>query len=452
MTDIHTLRASLHGQALEADDPGYHDHRRPWNLTIDPSPTVVIMAESAADIQAAVRFARDAGSPLAVQSTGHGAVHPCDGVVVNLSRMAGTVVDTDAQVARVTAGTKWRDVLEAAAPYGLAGLSGTAAHVGAVGYTLGGGVGLLLRSHGFAADTIVGADVVTADGGIQRVDEANDPDLLWALKGGSGNFGVVTTLDVQLFPVTRVVNGMLAYPGERADHIVQAWAAWTKSVGDDVTSAVMLLTVPPAPEIPEALRGRRIAAVRATVAGADSTSVDALRDQLGEPLIDTFQASSYFEAALSGMEPEEPSASAGRSGLVTDLSSTTIERVARATGDDSAINMLEIRHLGGQARHAPEKPSSVAHRDVEYLIAMHAMPGDAGAVVTAHEHMDATLDDIAADVHPGAHINFMNPGTTPDEVRRAYEPQQYTRLRDIKRRHDPDNVFRFNHNIPPAED
>ena len=298
MNDVHHLRTSLSGRAFGPGDADYDAHRQPWNLSIDQQPALVVMAESVDDVQAAVRHAAGSGLPLAVQSSGHGAVHPCDGgIVVDVSRMTAVHVDASARLARVGAGQRWRAVLEAADPHGLIGLSGTAPNVGVAGYTLGGGVGITMRTFGFAADSLVGADVVTTDGELLRADEANNPDLLWALKGGSGNFGVVTSLDLRLHPVPEVVNGMLAYPGERAGEVIGAWAQWTRQVPDDVTSAVMLVTVPAAPGIPEPMHGMHLVMVRATVVGGDTKAVDQLRHDLGEPVMGGFTSSNYLQAA-----------------------------------------------------------------------------------------------------------------------------------------------------------
>ncbi|PSL02196.1 FAD/FMN-containing dehydrogenase [Haloactinopolyspora alba] len=452
MNDIQTLRSALPGRAFSPGDDGYDTLRRPWNLSVDQYPALVVMAESVDDVRAAVQLARRQGLGLAVQSSGHGAVHPCDGgIVVNVSRLDGVRVDPDAGVARVGAGARWRAVLEAADPHGLIGLSGTATNVGVAGYTLGGGLGILMRRFGFAADSLIGADVVTADGETLRADGANHPDLLWALKGGSGNFGVVTSLDVRLHPVRKVVNGMLAYPGERAAEVLSSWAEWTRQVPDDVTSAAMLVTVPPVPAVPEPIRGQHLVIVRSTVAGADTTQVDQLRDKLGAPLMDTTTTSGYLQAAMSGMEPEDPSTAAGRSTLLTGLSAGTIARITEAAGPGSPINPLEIRHLGGAAAHAPDQPSAVSHRDAAYVLAMHAAPADAAEADATVRTMEGALSSITDDAHGGTFINFLHHGSTAAEVRSAYDAATYRRLTEVKRTYDPHNTFRFNHNIEPAE-
>lgn len=451
MNDVQHLRSALVGRAFGPHDDGYESLRRPWNLSIDQQPALVVMAESTADVQAAVRVAAGAGLPLAVQSSGHGAVHPCDGgIVVNVSRMTDLQVDPGAQLARLGAGQRWRSVLEATDPYGLIGLSGTAHGVGVVGYTLGGGLGITMRTFGFAADSLLGADLVTADGELVRADDAQNPDLFWALKGGGGNFGVVTSIDLRLYPVPQVVNGMMAYPGARAAEVVSAWAQWTQHVPDDVTSIVMLVTIPSVPEVPEPMRGQHLVMVLATVVGADTAALDQLRSQLGAPLIDTFAPSGYLRAAMSGMEPEDPSTSAGRSALLTSLSEPTIAQLTAAGGPNSPISALEIRHLGGAAARAPRDSSAIPHRDAPYLVAMHAAPADEAQAAATVDLMDEALAGIADDTRVGMFLNFLHHGSTTDEVRAAYDPATYTRLTEVKRDYDPGNLFRYNHNIPPA--
>lgn len=450
MIDLDGFRPTLTGRAYAPGDDGYDDVRQPWNLLIDQHPEVVVVAETAADVQAAVRLARENGVPFSVQSSGHGAVRPNDGgVLLNVARLAGVHVDAERRVARIDAGARWHGVLEAAAPHGLAGLSGTAPTVGAVGYTLGGGIGLLLRRFGFAADSVVAADVVTADGSLVRAADDENPDLLWALKGGGGNFGVVTSLEVRLHDVPAVHNGTLMYPGARAGDVLRAWADWTGTVSDDVTSAVMVMTFPPIPAVPEPLRGQHVVSVRATIAGDDGSVLDPLRAALGDPLIGGFGTVTYLEAALSGSEPTDPMPTAGRSTGLAGLTDAAIDGLLDLVAPGSPVPGVDIRHLGGAATKEQDGPLS--HRDTPYVAAANALAASPEQRAAVQQRLDDGFAGLTAHTRPLGALNFLSPGSTPEVVQSAFSDAAYRRLREVKRAWDPENVFRFTHNIPPAD-
>ncbi|WP_162606416.1 FAD-binding oxidoreductase [Jiangella asiatica] len=451
MNHFDGFRAALTGEAFGPGDDGYEAVRLPWNLLIEQRPALVVLAESVADVQATVRLAAEQGLPLAVQSSGHGAVHPCDdGVVLNVSRLTGVDIDAESKIASLDAGARWRAVLEAAAPYELAGLSGTAPTIGAVGYTLGGGLGLMLRRFGFAADSVVAADVVTADGSLVHASQTENPELLWALKGGSGNFGVVTRLQVRLYHVPAVHHGMAVYPGARAAEVLGAWAEWNGGVSDAVTSAVNVMSVPPLPTVPEPMRGQHVAMVRATIAGGDGAELDGLRSALGVPLMDGFRTCTYLEAALSGMEPTDPMPATGSSALLSELSAGAVDTLLAMSAPGSPVPSIEIRHLGGAAAKEPDQPSAVSHRDAGYSAAANAIAPTPEQLAAVQERLAEGFGALSGYTHPGALVNFMPARSTPEKVRTAFSPESYQRLREIKRTYDPSNLFRFNHNIPPA--
>lgn len=441
----------LSEKTYEPGDGGYDDARRPFKLTVDQRPARVVMADSVDDVVGALRFARERGLPFAAQATGHGAVRGCtDGVLVNTSRFAGVHVDPERSTARVGAGTRWRDVLTAADRHGLIGLSGTAPSVGIIGYTLGGGVGLLMRTFGYAADSVLAAEVVTADGLRVRADCDENPDLLWALKGGGGNFGVVTALEFKLYPVREVYSGMLAYPAERARELLERWAAWTLDVADDVTSAIALMRVPPFPAIPEPIRGKRIVMLRAAAANGAAAPVERLRAELGAPLMDTFTMSTYLQATLAGMDPDQPVPVTTAGAMLAELSAGAIDRLIAMAGPDSPLMMVELRHLGGAAACQPEQPSAICHRDARFTLGTGAMTPTPEEAAAARTYMQTAFAGLKPYLHAGNVLNWLPSESTDDDVRTAFSDDAYARLRQIKRTYDPDNVFRFTHNIPPA--
>src|SRR6185312_9103548 len=256
---------------------GWDEARRAWNLAVDQRPAAVALPETVDDVVAAVDHARAAGLRVAVQGTGHGAGStPLDGaLLINMARMTG--------------GTLWRDVVDAAVGHGLTALHGSAGDVGVVGYSLGGGIGWLARKHGLSASSVLSAEVVTADGEVVLADPDTNEDLFWALRGGGGSFGVVTEVEIALYPVTDAFAGWLVWPAERTVEVLDRWADWTTDVPDEVTSVGRLLQMPPIPEIPEPLRGRQLVVVEAVFMGDERKGRELLRPLLDlEPELDTF--------------------------------------------------------------------------------------------------------------------------------------------------------------------
>jgi len=239
LTDVRTtLRTAASSDVLVfPTDAGWDDARRAWNLAVDQRPAVVALPRTVDDVVDAVDYARTLGLKIAVQGTGHGAPGTSlDGtMLVNTSRMTGVEVDPKGRTARVAAGTIWADVVDAAVPHGLTALHGSAHDVGVVGYSLGGGIGWLARKYGLSSSSVLSAEVVTADGEVVRADPETNAELFWALRGGGGSFGIVTEVEIALFPVTEAYAGWLVWPMERAAEVLGDWAAWTKDAPEEAT-------------------------------------------------------------------------------------------------------------------------------------------------------------------------------------------------------------------------
>ena len=306
--DDGALRSAVGGRVYAAGDDGYHAVRTPWQRKFDPHPALVVEAASPQDVQATLRFARAGGVPFSVQATGHGQVAPAEGgVLVKTTKLTAVEVDAGRRTARVEAGTLWSDVIAAAAPHGLAPLSGTTSSVGVAGYTLGGGTGWLSRAHGYAADSVLSIDVVTADGELVTATGEQHPDLFWALRGGSGNFGVVTAIEFRLYPVGTVYAGMAMFDADRAADAFAAYREWALDEPDESNSAIMVAQMPPVPEVPEPVRGRRVLLLRAFHigdAGQAERSLAPLRDVTGPPLLDAMRETTFADAAA--MLPSPP--------------------------------------------------------------------------------------------------------------------------------------------------
>ena len=296
-------------------DAGYDEARRAWNLAVDQRPAAVALPETVDDVVAAVDYARTVGLRVAVQGTGHGARHDLlDGtLLINTARMTGVEIDASARVATVAAGTIWIDVVDAAVEHGLTALHGSAQDVGVVGYSLGGGIGWLARKHGLSASSVLSAEVVTADGEVVRADAETNPDLFWALRGGGGSFGVVTSVEIALYPLAEAFAGWLIWPMDRAGEVLAAWADWTRTVPEEVTSIGRLLQLPPIPEMPPALRGRQVVVVEAAYLGDEASGRELLRPLLDlQPEIDTFATVPARGLTELHQDPPAPVPAVGR--------------------------------------------------------------------------------------------------------------------------------------------
>ncbi|MEW9527319.1 FAD-binding oxidoreductase [Microbispora sp. NPDC049125] len=413
-------------------DAGYDEKRQALYPGMDPRPALVAEAAGAGDVRAAVLAARERGLPFAVQATGHGTrVSPDGGLLLKTSGMSSVLVDPCRRIARVGPGAVWADVLAAAAPFGLAPLSGSAPGVGVTGYTLGGGLGWLSRAYGFAADNVLRAQVVLADG--REVTAAPDrhPDLFWALRGGGGNFGVVTGLEFRLHPVSRVYAGAVHFPIERAPEILQAYRRWAAAVPSELSSALLLTRAGDGPDVPEALRGRRVVTLKVMYAGDAERAerlLRPLRAAAGTPLADDLRTVEYAQARMGGTP-------ARHFDMYEDLTGPVLDALARdAANPASSVATVEIRHWGGAMADPAPEAGPVGHRSASFSIIV-----------------DAPDTDLAGELRPhGLGVSFLNFLADPGKVATAYTGEDLRRLADVKRAYDPDNVFSVNLNIAPA--
>jgi hypothetical protein len=454
---LEALRAGLRGAAYAPGDEGYDEGRRAFNLNAHQHPVLVVMAAGAADVIAAVRLARERGLGVGVLATGHGVASACDGgVLINTSRMRGVRVDPEAQTARVEAGALWRDVMPEAQAFGLAGLSGSSSGVGVVGYTLGGGFGWLGRKYGFNADSVRVADVVTADGKLLRVSAYEHPDLFWGLKGGGGNFGVVTSLEFALYPLTTVYGGNLFYPVERAQEVLDLYSRWIEALPDEMATAVAFLNFPPLPMIPEPLRGGSFISVRGCYCGDPPEAGEELLGpwrELGEPQVDTFSVMPYRQMDMISMDPVHPIGAYTHHEMLHEMSAEAIHKLVEVAGADSnsPLILLELRQLGGALLRPPSDLSPIGSRDSRFVM------NGVGATPTPEvaQRVQAHLAYVADAMRPyGTGATFANflelHGASAERVRAAYSPEDWERLVGLKDSYDPDNLFRFNRNIPPS--
>ncbi len=447
------LETGLDGRLVLPSDPSWDEARTAWNLGVDQRPTAVVLAETVDDVVATVNAARAHGLRVAPQSTGHNAapMGDLDGtILLRTSGMRGVHVDPVARIARVEAGAMWMDVTPAAAAHGLAALAGSAPDVGVAGYTLGGGISWLARSHGLAANSVVAIEVVTADGVLRRVDETHEPELFWALRGGGGSFGVVTAIEFRLYPITEVYAGVLFFPVDRAGEVLEAWRQWLPSVPDSVTSVGRILHFPPIPDLPPHLSGHSYVVVEAACqlpAGEARTLLAPLR-ALG-PAIDTFDTIPVTGLSQLHMDPPGPVPGKGDGALLGELTAEAIEsfvRVGTATG--SPLLSLELRHLGGAL--TPGRVSGGAVSGIDAAFAMFAVgvtptPEAAQAVESAVIGVQHVMGPWTTG---GVYLNFAERPKTGKALFGSYGT--LARLRAAKAAYDAADLIRSNHPVKPA--
>lgn len=455
--DVAALRRSVRGPVLEPDSDGYEAECATYNLTCGLRPAVVVGAARASDVREAVRFAAAHGLPVAVKSAAHQMVSAAEGgLLITTRRMKGIQVDAENRTVRVEAGVRWSEVLPRTAQFGLAPVVGSAPEVGVVGYTLGGGQSPLLgRTHGYAADHVRWLDVVTADGELRYVTPRSEPDLFWALLGGKGNFGVVTGMEFEVFPVERFYGGGIYFPGEYLEQILEAWRAWLPTVGEETTSSLGVQRLPELPSLPEQLRGAFVVHLRIGHLGnvADGAALLAPLRAAAPALLDLVGERPFTEIGQIHNDPVDPMPYFDRSVCLEEFSEKTARTFVELTGADSGCTLVnvEIRALGGAFDRQPRVPNSVASRGLPFVVF--------GFAVGAPDHAErlrAELTRVVDGLAPWAAgrnmVNFLSAdeATDPEGVRAVYGAERYDRLAAVKRRYDPDNVFRFNHNIRPA--
>jgi hypothetical protein len=436
-------------------EEGYDAERAGWNTIVEHHPAMIVVATCPEDVAAAVRYAASAGLPVAVQATGHGPSVPADGaVLVNTRRMTELEVDPEAATARIGAGVKGGRLIEEAAPHGLAPLVGSTPDVGFVGYLTSGGLPMLGRRYGFAADHVRALELVTADGELRRATAEEHPELFLAVHGGKGNFGVVTSVETELVPVTRLYGGGMFFDGAATREVLGGWLEWTASQPEEMASSSLALRrFPDLPGVPDPVRGRFLVHVRVAFTGPAADGERLIRPlrALG-PVMDSVADFPYASIGDVHSDSAGPAPVRDRGILLRGLDDEAVERIAALAGPGADLppGQVEIRHLGGALSRAPETPNAISHRDAAFglNLGMLVLPGHKERV----DGIQQALIDGLRSWDTGATLpNFLGSGATdPRRVRTAYSDADYGRLAAIKATHDPDNLFRVNHNIPPA--
>jgi len=445
LVDVRPLRSALQGDVVAPEDEGWDEARQAWNLTVDQRPAAVVLPESAEDVRDTVRFAYEVGLRVAPQGTGHGAAalgDLGDTILLKTERLRGVEIDPEARTARVAAGTIWIEVVEAAAEHGLAALAGSSPDVGVVGYTLGGGLSWLARKHGIGANQVTAVELVTADGRLVRADAETNADLFWAVRGGGGNFGVVTALEFNLFPITEVYAGILWFPIDRAAEILNEWRAWTDGQPEEMTSVGRLLQFPPIPEIPEPVRGQSFVVVQAIFLGdeAEGKALLAPLRALG-PVLDTVTTIPITELSRLHMDPEGPAPGAGDGGMLAEVDAELVDTLVDLTVGSPLLS-VELRHLGGAVARPRPEHGAVSHFDAPFIMyAVGIAPTPEAKEIV--EGVTAVLRDALAPWE--ADHTYLNFAETRRGGTSLFGGDAHARLRRIKAEVDPQDVIRSNH-------
>ena len=437
---------------IRAGAPDFDRARQAFNLAVDQRPRQIAYPLDAREVATLIRGAREQGLRIAAQRAGHGA-QPIDwerpALLLRTDAMQGVKIDAVARTARVNAGAKWDDIVDDLSELGLAALHGSARDIGIAGYSLGGGMGWLGRKHGLQANSVTAIELVTADGELVRADHENEPELFWALRGGGGNFGVVTALEFDLFPVEELYAGALFYDFERGGEVLHAWREMTADAPDEMTSVFKLLQLPDLPELPEPVRGKSFAVVTAAFLGGETEGaalVGPLR-RLG-PGMDTFAMVPPVALSYLAMDPEDPLPYTSSHHLMGDLPAEAVEKLIEigGAGSGSPLTMIELRHAGAALARPASHHGAYSTMDGEYVL--FALGGilaleDAPVMVEA-------VDRVAAAMEPwrsGWYLNFVERNF---DMSRAFDAETWRRLQETKARIDPDGVFLANHEITLA--
>jgi FAD/FMN-containing dehydrogenase len=452
-TPASPLRDRIAGEVVTPADVAWDSSRQAFNTTVDQQPELIAFPANAADVVEIVHFAREHGMQVAPQRTGHNAepIGAMDNVVlVKTDALQGVAIDVKSKRAWVRSGSKWGDVVPRASELGLAALHGSTPDVSVAGYSLGGGVGWYARKLGLSTNSVTAIELVTADGRLRRVDLNHEPDLFWALRGGGGNFGLVTGLEVQLYDIPEIYAGVLFFPWERSSEVLHAWLDWTETVPEELTSVGRILQFPPIPEIPEPLRGGQFAVVEGILMGSEAWGSELLAPlrELG-PAMDTFANVPPVGIAELHMDPPDPVPYTGEGMMLGELTHAAIDAFVAAAGPESGSPLLsaEIRHLGGALHRSAPHHGALATFDASFLTFAVGLVLDE----TTYRANRAALGKVAEALAPydtgRQYLNFAEQHT---DAARFYKPEVYKRLRAVKAEYDPGNLFRANHPISPA--
>lgn len=451
---IHDFEAKVRGPVLRPDDDGYNEARTVYNAMIDRRPAVIVRPTGAADVITAVDFAREHDLLIAVKGGGHNVAGSavCDGgLMIDLGLMSSVRIDPDARTARVGPGARLGDLDHETAPFGLVVPAGVVSITGVAGLTLGGGFGYLCRKHGMTLDNLRSVDLVTARGELVHASENEHLDLFWGIRGGSGNFGIVTSFEFDLHELEEVLAGLIIYPADEASAVVQTWWEFASQAPDELSVWLNFSTAAPVPFIPEEYHGERVLSVIPVYSGDVEEGWDIIAPlrEFGDPIADTVEVRRFvdWQKAFDESYPpgeryfwkshnfKEPSAEA--LDIITDY----------AVSPPTPETRVSVTHLGGAVNRVPRDATAYPHRDADFLVNITTRWGDSDqdekCIAWTREYFDA----LAPYATGGTYVNFT---TEPEGEQSMAYLDNFDRLVELKNEWDPGNLFRMNQNVKPT--
>ena len=453
---LQELEESLRGELIRPSDPRYDEARAVWNGAIDKHPAALVKCAGVADVRQAIEFARSQDLVVAVRGGKHSlpGFSTCDGgIVIDLGGMKGVRVDPVARTAQAEAGLTWSEFDHETQAFGLATTGGLISTTGIAGFTLGGGIGWLMRAHGLTCDNLLSADIVTADGELLHASADENQELFWGLRGGGGNFGVATSFEYQLHPVGPVVMaGPVFYRGDRAEEILRFYRDYTRDLPGEATTLLNLATAPPAPFLPEEIHGKLVCVLVGVYAGpvAEGERVLAPMRELGDPVADLMGPLPYvaMQSLLDALYPAGGS-NYFKAGYLEELSDASIATmVEQHQSVTSPMSEIHVHHFGGAVGQVPEDATAFGNRSAEFVLNILGRTPDAGGFAEAVDWARGCYDALEPYTTGGTYTNFMSEGD--DRLKEAYGQEKYERLVALKDRYDPTNLFRLNQNIAPS--
>ena len=448
----------LHGSLVRPGDDAYEEARSIWNGAHDRRPAVIARCADAADVRHAIGFARSEGLDVAVRGGGHSipGFSTCDdGIVIDLSPMKGVRVDEGGRTATAEGGLTWGEFDAATQEHGLAVTGGLVSTTGVAGFTLGGGIGWLMRKHGLACDNLRSAELVTADGRLLTASATENPDLFWGLRGGGGNFGIVTAFEFDLHPVGPTVTaGPVFYPGERAEEILRFYRDFVRDVPDELTTVANLLTAPPAPFLPEEWHGKKLVALIGCYSGDPEEGAKAMQPlrELGDPVADLVGPMPYvqMQSLIDALYPHGTRAYM-KAGYLRELDDHAIETAVRHHQDaTSPASEIHVHHFGGAVARVAEEETAYGERQAPFVLNIIALTHEPGGLDSHVDWAHRFYAEIEPSLTGGAYVNFLS-AEGEERVKAAYGAEKFARLRTLKDRYDPTNLFHLNQNVPPSK-
>lgn len=446
--ELMNFQKKIDGEILLPHNTNFKSSISSFTIFDTPNPDIVVIANTVEDVIKTVNFAREQGLAIGVHNTGHNIGKAFQGGIrINVSRLQGVWIDPDTRIARVRGGTRWQEVIDAAAEYGLAPLNGSSPQVGVVGYTLFGGLSWLVRKYGAAVHSVTAIEIVTADGRLRRVTARNNPELFWALRGGSGNFGIVTALEFQLYPVRTFYAGSLTFASSEARNVLHLFNELMPTFPNEFTAHLVIMNVPDMPMFPPHMAGKQIVMLQGAYVGSNEEGERILAPfrELDGLIADHFGEMPYYENAKIANDPTSPSPTIHRTAQLATFGPEEIETICTLM-DEQPIMRLELRLLGGALNH--EYDSAFGKRDALmnlFLLQPIFQPETLNANIEMLEQALQTLQPYLAS---SLFLGFL--GSTDhgsERTRAGFSPENYERLQAIKQQYDPGNMFSLNHNI-----